>query len=83
MSVFAAATAWVVYLGIFNYFEYDIVTKLDVINQRPADFPVITICNSNPFTTKGAQDLISNIAVSNYGIDIDNFTTDQAYNRRN
>ena len=66
-------------IPIFN----SIFLKIEIINEKPTEFPAITICNSNPFTTKGAQDLISNIAVSNYGIDIDNFTTDQAYNRRN
>ena len=45
--------------------------------EKPTEYPSLTICNANPFTTSTAQSLIQNITISNYGKDINNFTSQE------
>ena len=70
-------TAYIVSKNFLEYFSYETVSKIDVISEKPTEFPAITICNANPFTTTTALKLISNITISNYGRDIDKFTSQE------
>ena len=36
---------YTVYSTIDNYLKYEIVTKLEIIYQKPAEFPAVTISN--------------------------------------
>ena len=47
-----------VYKSITEYFNFDVVTKVRVIEESPTLFPVVTICNKNPFLTSEAAKLI-------------------------
>ena len=75
--IFTALTAYFVSKNFLDFFSYETVSKIDIIDEKPTEFPAVTICNSNPFTTKTAQKLISNITILSFGKDIDQFTTDQ------
>ena len=58
---FSALTAWLLGKYISEYLKYEVVTKTEIVHERPTEFPTITICNNNPFTTNWAQDLIGQI----------------------
>jgi hypothetical protein len=44
---------------ILSYLEYNVITTIRVINDCPAIFPKVTICNRNPFTTRYAYEFLS------------------------
>ena len=67
--IFLVATAWIVILCILGYIEYETVSKIEEINERPATFSVITLCNTNPFTSEYAQDLIESFIDKMYGLE--------------
>ena len=43
--------AWLVTKSVTDYLNYETVTKAQVIDEVPTLFPVVSICNKNPFTT--------------------------------
>jgi len=47
-----------------------------VINEDSSLFPAVTICNSNPYVTKYAENLTKYLAKETYGIELDNTTFD-------
>jgi hypothetical protein len=67
---FAGLTFYVLINNILAYFQFSSNTSFQLINERPALFPTVTICDSNPFTTKFAQNLIENLSLSQYGKNI-------------
>ena len=49
-------------INILNdYFDYEVVSKIQVVNEVPTVFPAVTVCNTNPFTTKEAEHFLSDI----------------------
>ena len=52
--------SWVLALRFFRYYEYPVSTKVQVITQKPIDFPAVTICNLNMYKKSyvGNDDLI-------------------------
>jgi len=44
-SLFSSIGMYMVYKTISNYLKYEVVTKIDVIHEIPAEFPAITIIN--------------------------------------
>ncbi len=75
--IFTALTAYFVTKNFLDYFTYETVSKIDIKTEHPTEFPSLTICNANPFTTTKAQQIISNITVANFGKDINKFTPDE------
>jgi len=75
--IFTSLTAYFLSKNLLDYLNYDTVSKIDIINEKPTEFPALTICNTNPFTTSTAQLLISNITITNYGYDINKFTAQE------
>ena len=45
----SAGCAYLLYLSVSGYLNYDVVTKITVYDELPSQFPTITICNSYPF----------------------------------
>ena len=52
--VMMCPTGFLVIKCLMDYLDYDVVSKILVVNEVPAKFPVVTICDSNPFTTRQA-----------------------------
>ena len=77
--LFTGFTAWLVIFNIINYFHYEVTSIIEVKNERPSNFPAITICNNNPFTSLNAQSLMDNFSNLSYGKIIDNMTFLEAY----
>jgi hypothetical protein len=70
--LFSGLTAWLVALNIADYFTYEIITKIEVVNERPATFPTLTICDNNPFPDKEGEKIMFNVMNELYGKDIEN-----------
>ena len=45
------ACAYSIIKSFQQYFQFDVVTKVRLINEIPSTFPKITICNRNPLST--------------------------------
>ena len=67
--IFTGLTAYLLFKNITDYFAYETVSKIEIVYENPTKFPVVTICNSNPFTTPIAEELISIVSFSNYGFE--------------
>jgi hypothetical protein len=52
---FTAFTAFLVYKSLIDYFQYEVVSKIEVINVEELDFPTVTICEMSLFTSKEAE----------------------------
>ena len=46
---------------ILSYLEYSVTTTSRLISDSSVEFPKVTICNTNPFQTKYAFDLLTKI----------------------
>ena len=64
------ATAYFVYNNVSEYLEYKVVSQIEVIHEKTPEFPAVTVCDSNIFATKHAENLIASIAMQTYGIDL-------------
>ena len=47
-----SACAYLITQTLLSYFSYETYTSSKTIFQNPTDFPMITICNNNQYTTK-------------------------------
>ena len=76
---FSGGTVWLVTTGLIEYFDYEVVSKTEIFNERPVEFPTITICDNNPFSPKLTEDLIHNITLYVFKKDIENMTCIEAF----
>lgn len=60
--------------NVKNYLEFNVVTRVRIINEFPSDFPTISICNLNQFTTNYSVQFLKNFARENNYPDIFNLT---------
>jgi hypothetical protein len=47
---------------LINHFQYEVVTKVRTEYESSPVFPRITLCQSNPFTTKFAYEVVKNLS---------------------
>lgn len=62
-----AVSGYYMMSGITNFLAYDVTTKIRFIDEQPANFPSVTICNVNPFTTKYSLEWL-NLSLINSGL---------------
>ena len=67
---FASLTFYILVNNVISYYQYQTVTSIQIVDEKPALFPTITICDSNAFTTQQAESLIINISQSFYNKDL-------------
>ena len=79
LFIFTGLTATLVTLNITGFFNYEVVTKIEDFHQVPTEFPTVTVCDSNAFSTKEAQDLITDIMLKEFKEDIFNMSFMEAY----
>ena len=72
----ASLTCCLVIKCYMNFVEYDVVTKIKLITERPITFPTVTICDSNPFTTEFSQNLLRNISLQAFGKEVQDMSFD-------
>ena len=70
----ASLCFYLVVRSVFDYLSFDVTTKIRYINEVPAMFPTITICNSNPFVTKFSANYLDFILVNSSVFDTENNT---------
>ncbi|RNA32454.1 acid-sensing ion channel 1-like [Brachionus plicatilis] len=63
---------YIISLNIISYLNFDVITKIRVIEKDSLPFPAVTICNTNPFVTDEAFKYVSSFLQNN---SIINFTT--------
>ena len=45
-------TAWVLSWSVLEYSQYGVVSQIGVVYENPTEFPAVTFCDNNPFTTE-------------------------------
>ena len=81
LLIFTGLTASLVIFNIEGFFSYEVVTKIETFNQVPTEFPTVTICDANPYSTRDAQDLIQNISMREIGADLFDMSFNDAYKK--
>ena len=51
--------SYMILSGLFEYLDYDIVSKIVKIHEAKSLFPAVTICNTNALATANARDLVN------------------------
>lgn len=46
-----SASIHLIYMSFLDYYRFDVITDINVINENPSIFPTITICNLQPRTS--------------------------------
>jgi hypothetical protein len=59
--LFSCLTCWFVILGIVDYLEYEVVTKIRINVGKEIVFPLITVCDANPFTSRKSSNLLKDM----------------------
>ncbi len=72
-------TVIVVLNCIASYYEYNIVSTVELIDEAPTNFPTVTLCDANSFTTLDAQKLLTEITLKFFGTDIHNDSFYEAF----
>ena len=80
-ACFTALTACLVVKCVMDFAKFEVVTTIRIVNERPTDYPTVTICNNNAFTSRKAQHLIEQVATDQYDVDFSNLTSMEFYAR--
>ena len=59
--IFTGFTGYLSIKNLVDYFDYEVVSKTQIINEVPFLFPAITICDSNPFSSKQGEEFLESI----------------------
>ena len=51
--------------NLISYLEFGVITKMTFIKESTSQFPTISICNSNPFTTNNSSIYVKNLLSQN------------------
>lgn len=58
--------------SVVNYSNFDVITKIRVLNEVPMTFPTVTICNKNAFVTEESYKLSKDLLAKSGVTDIFN-----------
>lgn len=67
--------AYMISRSILTYFEYNVNSKISVINQPEMPLPQISFCNLNPLITPAADRYILDFFERHYNVTLPNVTT--------
>ena len=51
---FTCITSFLIVQSILGYLQWDTISTIQIVREAPTHFPAITLCDSNPFTSKYA-----------------------------
>ena len=57
---FSFGTFWFFVVGIRDYLEFDVVSKIRVYNEETLAYPVVTFCGAFPFSSKISVEILKN-----------------------
>ena len=61
------ATIWLISLSVIDFLNYEVVTQTNLVYELPTQFPSITFCENDAFTTYDSQLLYEQMAkILNY-----------------
>ena len=75
--VFTGITVYLLAQGIIEYCEWSTASTVQIVRESPTQFPAITICDSNPFTSMNAQSLLEKLAMEKFNITISTMSDTQ------
>ena len=78
---FSVLTAWLVIKAMIDYFQYELTSKIQVINEKPTFFPAVTICNTNAFSSLQAQHLIEQKFKETYDVDLESLAYKDVFSK--
>jgi hypothetical protein len=67
-------TLYFISKSILDYLKYDIVSQTNIIWENPTDFPTVTFCDYNPFSTKYSESVWENVSNKNEIKDLNSVT---------
>ena len=76
LCISSATTTYLIIQSFVDYFKYEVSTTTRTIFEIPSLFPMITICQSSPFTTPFALEFLKEISRLNFK-EIDLFNSTQ------
>jgi hypothetical protein len=59
------ATFYFISKSILDYLKYEVVSQTNLVTEFPTDFPTVTFCDNNPFSTKYSESVWENVAKIN------------------
>jgi hypothetical protein len=75
--IFSSLTCYILVNNIISYYKYSVVSTIQIVNEDSSVFPAVTICNSNPFVTKNAENLTKYLAKESLGFELEKTTFDE------
>lgn len=54
-------TIYLIILSLRSYFNFEVITKIRVIDERPMIFPKVTVCNLDPFVTNESITFLADV----------------------
>lgn len=67
-----------IFQSIEQYLNFEVTTRVRYIYEKPMIFPMITICNKNPLTTKYSEEIVEKVMKEN---NLTNFTNTEILER--
>ena len=55
LTISVCLTAWVISWSILIYLDYGVTSQIGVVYEMPTEFPAVTFCDTNPFTSSQAN----------------------------
>ena len=74
---FSGLTSYLVMKGFLEYLDYEVVSKIEVVNEAEVEFPAVTICSMSDFTTKQGENFMQLMWTKYAGRDITHMTSDE------
>ena len=57
------ATFYLIAYSFLCYLKYEVTTQTSLVNEIPTQYPTVTFCDNNPFTTLDAEGFMQNISI--------------------
>ena len=70
---------YIITLNLINYFNFDVITKIRIVEKDSVKFPAVTICNINPFFTQESIEFVKSILEINNITEMSNADFDPAF----
>ena len=61
LLVSLGVNAWIMSWSIVAYLQYEVVSLIQVFSERPTEFPAVTICDINQFTTEKGLSFVNSL----------------------
>lgn len=62
---FAALSAYMISKSFADFYSFETISKAETIYENPARFPVVTICNQNPYMTESGFAYVREFLLAN------------------